>query len=44
MVDFWTFGCILFEMLVGEQPFYHKNHHLMFDSIKRVVSRDLGSL
>ena len=33
MVDFWTFGTIIFEMLFRAPPFYLKNRQKMFKDI-----------
>jgi len=33
-VDWWTFGCILYEMLTGYPPFYDKNRNELFSKIK----------
>jgi serine/threonine protein kinase len=33
-VDWWTFGCILYEMLTGYPPFYDKNRNELFTKIK----------
>ena len=29
-VDWWTLGILLYEMIVGIPPFFHKNKHLMY--------------
>lgn len=36
MVDFWTYGCIMFELLVGKPPFHHTNQLNLFEMIKTV--------
>lgn len=30
MVDWWTLGILLFEILIGIPPFFHKNKHKMY--------------
>ena len=32
--DWWSFGCIIYEMLVGIPPFYTENRHNLYESIK----------
>ena len=38
MVDYWTFGCLIYEMLVGAPPFRHQNRQLLYEAIKQVIS------
>lgn len=32
--DWWAFGCIVYEMLVGIPPFYTQNRHELYEAIK----------
>lgn len=32
-VDWWCFGCLLYEMIVGMPPFIQKNRSALFDKI-----------
>ena len=35
-VDFWAYGCLLYELLVGKPPFADKNQARLFERIKSV--------
>ena len=37
-IDWWAFGCLLYELLVGISPFYEKDPILIF---KRILKRDI---
>ena len=32
-VDYWTVGCLTYEMLVGRPPFYNSNNKILYDTI-----------
>lgn len=34
-VDWWAIGILIYEMIVGFPPFYHKNQNTMYDLIER---------
>jgi len=33
-LDWWTVGILLYEMIVGIPPFFHKNRHRMYQQIR----------
>lgn len=34
-VDWWSIGVLIYEMIVGFPPFYHKNQQTMYDLIEK---------
>jgi serine/threonine protein kinase len=49
LVDYWTLGCLTYEMIVGRPPFYHSNHKILYEQIlagtykKELVEDSLAS-
>jgi serum/glucocorticoid-regulated kinase 2 len=39
MVDWWSLGILIYEMIVGIPPFYHKNKHKMYYLIQEAPIR-----
>jgi len=33
-IDYWALGILIYEMIVGIPPYYHKNRETMFNQIK----------
>lgn len=38
MVDIWTYGCVVYQMIAGHSPFCHKNQKTLYDTIRAVAS------
>jgi serine/threonine protein kinase len=38
-VDWWSIGILLYEMIVGFPPFYHKNQNTMYELIQKYPVR-----
>ena len=36
MIDYWMYGCILYEMFTGHPPFQNSNQMVLFEMIKNV--------
>ena len=42
--DWWSLGILVYEMLFGLPPFYHKNQQEMFSRIKKCEIRFLENV
>jgi serine/threonine protein kinase len=38
-LDWWALGVLIYEMIIGIPPFYHKNQHQMYQLIQQAPLR-----